>query len=98
MGFGRLSRCGRSFARRYRQFDYEFRAFPEAFAVGQNAAAMYLDDCFADGKAETKTFMSCTGLFESVKNFFKKLWFNTNTIVADLDGNCVRVRVAGMDE
>src|SRR5437870_13667972 len=59
---------------------------------------MHLDDCFADGKTQAKTFMSCTGLFEGVKDFFKKLWFDTNTIIADLDGKRVRVRVAGMDE
>ena len=59
---------------------------------------MHLDDCFADGKTETKTFMSCTGLFEGVKDFFKKLRFNTNTIVADFDGDLVWAWVAGMDK
>src|SRR4030095_1744215 len=48
---------------------------------------MHFDDSFTDRETESQSFALRIGLFEGVENFFYKLWFDADAIVADLDGN-----------
>jgi hypothetical protein len=46
---------------------------------------VHLNDGFADGKAEPKTFTPGPALFKRVKDSIEKLWLNSDAAVADLD-------------
>ena len=54
---------------------------------------MHFDDGFTDCETESQSFALRIGLFEGVEDFFYKLWFDADAIVADLDGDSSWARI-----
>src|SRR5215469_10993483 len=53
--------------------------------MSTDSAGMHFNDCFADCETEPQSGVLRIGLFKGVEDFFYRLWFDADAVVADLD-------------
>lgn len=70
-----------------RNLDHEGCACLQSLAMSTDGAGMHFNDGFTECETESQSFALRIGLFEGVEDFFYKLWFDADAIVADLDGD-----------